>query len=132
MNKIKGDCMFKVGQEVWCLVHGKGSVVHIIENDEDYGYPVIVNFENERYGYTKDGGYAVSGNRTLFFSEPKIEAQKFPPKYVGKTVFLVHIEYGNPEGPFKIIKEDAEYIYTQRLRFYKKDYDIYIVEQDEE
>ena len=83
MKKTKGDCMFKVGQEVWCLVHGKGSAVHITENDEDYGYPVIVNFENERYdGYTKDGRYAVSGNRTLFFSEPKIEAKEFPSKYV--------------------------------------------------
>ena len=105
--------------------------MHIIENDEDYGYPVIVNFENERYGYTKDGRYAISGNRTLFFSEPKIEAQEFPSKFVGETVFLVHIEYGNPEGPFKINKEDAYYIYAQTIRFYKKDYRIYIVEPEE-
>ena len=88
------NCMFKVGQEVLCLVHGKGSVVHIIENDEDYGYPVIVQFENERYGYTKEGRYAILGNRTLYFSEPKIEAQEFPSKYVWKTVFLANIEDG--------------------------------------
>lgn len=130
MKKTKDDCMFKVVQEVWCLVHGKGSVVHIIENDEDYGYPVIVNFENERYGYTKDGRYAISGNRTLFFSEPKIEAQEFPSKYAGKTVLLVN-PWGS-HGPFKITKEDVVYIYTQGPRFYKEDYHIYIVEQDEE
>ena len=124
------NCNFKVGQTVWCLVHGKGSVVHIIENDEDYGYPVIVNFEKERYGYTEDGRYAISGNRTLFFSEPKIEAQEFPSKYAGKTVFLV--DPCGSHGPFKITKEDADYIYIQGHRFYKEDYHIYIVEQDEE
>lgn len=129
MKKTKDDCMFKVGQEVWCLVHGKGSVVHIIENDEDYGYPVIVNFENKRCGYTKDGRYAISGNRTLFFSEPKIEAQEFPSKYAGKTVLLVN-PWGS-YGPFKITKEDVVYIYTQGPRFYKEDYHIYIVEPEE-
>ena len=74
----------------------------------------------------------VGVNRALFFSEPKIEVQEFPSKYVGEAVFLVHIEYGNPEGPFKITKEDAYYIYAQTIRFCKEDYDIYIVEQDEE
>ena len=124
------NCNFKVGQTVWCLVHGKGSVVHIIENDEDYGYPVIVNFENERYGYTKEGRYAILGNRTLFFSEPKIEAQEFPSKYVGRVVFVVNDDQA-AAGPFKIIREDAEYIYAQTIRFYKKDYRIYIVEPEE-
>ena len=128
MKKTKGDCMFKVGQEVWCLIYGNGKVVAV---DQDDIYPVTVEFDNaDSQYYTRDGTYYVDCNRTLFFSEPKIEAQEFPSKYAGKTVFLV-----NPcgsHGPFKITKEDADYMYTQGPRFYKEDYHIYIVEQDEE
>ncbi len=130
MKKTKGDCMFKVGQEVWCLLYGKGKVVKVDNTD---AYPITVEFDNvDCQCYTYDGKYHVYCTRTLFFSEPKIEAQEFPSKYVGEAVFLVHIEYGNPEGPFKITKEDAYYIYAQTIRFCKEDYDIYIVEQDKE
>lgn len=121
------NCMFKVGQEVWCLLYGKGKVVKVYDTDD---YPIKVEFDNaDCQYYTRNGKYHVDCNRTLFFSEPKIEAQEFPPKCVGKTVFLVNA--GGTHGPFKITKEDAEYIYTQRLLFYKKDYRIYIVESEE-
>ena len=130
MKRTKDDCMFKVGQEVWCLLYGKGEVVKVYDTDD---YPIKVEFDNaDSQYYTRNGTYHVDCNRTLFFSEPKIEAQEFPFKYVGEAVFLVHIEYGNPEGPFKITKEDAYYIYAQTIRFCKEDYDIYIVEQDKE
>jgi hypothetical protein len=133
MKKIKDNCMFKVGQEVWCLVHGKGSVVDIIENDEDYGYPVIVNFENERYGYTKEGKYAILGNRTLYFSEPKIEAQEFPSKYAGKTVFAVSKnDSGAIFGPSVVKAEYEDHISVDGYELFKSDYNFYIVEQDKE
>ena len=130
MKKTKDNCMFKVGQEVWCLLYGKGKVVQVDNTDD---YPIKIEFDNaDCQCYTRDGTYYVDCNRTLFFSEPKIEAQEFPSKYVGETVFLVHIEYGYSEGPFKITKEDAYYIYARTICFCKEDYDIYIVEQDEE
>lgn len=123
------NCNFKVGQTVWCLIYGEGTIVDIGDNPHDT--PVLVHF-NSGYvnGYTLDGYMGVGVNRALFFSEPKIEAQEFPSKYAGKTVFLVS-PWGS-HGPFKITKEDADYIYTQGFCFYKEDYHIYIVEQDEE
>ena len=128
MKKTKGDCMFKVGQEVWCLLYGKGKVVKVDNTD---AYPITVEFDNvDCQCYTYDGKYHVYCTRTLFFSKPKIEAQEFPSKYAGKTVFLV--DPCGSHGPFKITKEDADYIYIQGHRFYKEDYHIYIVEQDEE
>ena len=121
------NCMFKVGQEVWCLLYGKGKVVKVDNTD---AYPITVEFDNVGCQcYTYDGKYHVYCTRTLFFSEPKIEAQEFPSKYAGKTVFLVG-PCGS-HGPFKITKEDAEYLYTQGVRFYKEDYRIYIVEPEE-
>ena len=122
------NCMFKVGQEVWCLLYGKGKVVKVDNTD---AYPITVEFDNvDCQCYTYDGKYHVYCTRTLFFSKPKIEAQEFPSKYAGKTVFLV--DPCGSHGPFKITKEDADYIYIQGHRFYKEDYHIYIVEQDEE
>ena len=123
------NCNFKVGQTVWCLIYGEGTIVDVGDNPHDT--PVLVHF-NSGYvnGYTLDGYMGVGVNRALFFSEPKIEAQEFPSKYAGKTVFLV--DPCGSHGPFKITKEDADYIYTQGPRFYKEDYHIYIVEQDEE
>ena len=119
---------FKVGQTVWCLLYGKGKVVKVDNTD---AYPITVEFDNVNCQcYTYDGKYHVYYARTLFFSEPKIEAQEFPSKYAGKTVFLV--DPCGSHGPFKITKEDADYIYIQGHRFYKEDYHIYIVEQDEE
>ena len=122
------NCNFKVGQTVWCLIYGEGTIVDIGDNPHDT--PVLVHF-NSGYvnGYTLDGYMGVGVNRALFFSEPKIEAQEFPSKYAGKTVFLV--DPCGSHGPFKITKEDAYYIYAQTIRFYKKDYRIYIVEPEE-
>ncbi len=92
MKKTKDDCMFKVEQEVWCLLYGKGKVVKVYDTDD---YPIKVEFDNvDCQCYTYDGKYHVYCTRTLFFSEPKIEAQEFPSKYAGKTVFLVNNEDG--------------------------------------
>ena len=125
------NCNFKVGQTVWCLIYGEGTIVDIGDNPHDT--PVLVHF-NSGYvnGYTLDGYMDVGVNRALFFSEPKIEAQEFPSKYVGEVVFLVSIEDGDTDGPFEITKEDSGYVYAREVCFYKEDYHIYIVEQDKE
>lgn len=69
---------WEVGQEVFCLLRGKG----VIANTSHGGtYPVEVEFEEDFEYYTRDGKYFdYHKNRSLFFSEPKIEAEKFPPK----------------------------------------------------
>lgn len=68
---------WEVGQEVWCLLRGKGQVNQVAESS------ISVWFNNfGAWAYTKDGEFSVDSKypRTLFFSEPKIEAELFPPK----------------------------------------------------
>ena len=71
---------WEVGQEVFCLLRGKGFVVRV-GDDEETPYTVEVDF-----GYTFDH-YTIDGKifddhkgRVLFFSEPVITAELFPPK----------------------------------------------------
>lgn len=71
----KKECLFKVGQVVWDVVYGKGTVVEIVERSI---YPVVVQFSDETMAYSEDGKTYETHGRTLFFSEPKIEAATEP------------------------------------------------------
>ena len=71
--------MFEVGQEVWDTVLGKGSVWGISMTSALY--PVRVKFDNgltESYNF--QGKWAEKNKRSLFFSEPTVTAELFPPK----------------------------------------------------
>ena len=58
---------FKVGDEVYCLIYGKGVVENIEEGET---YLVLVEFNNgNEEEYTEDGKLLEDGNRTLFFKE---------------------------------------------------------------
>lgn len=86
--------MFKVGQTVWCLIYGKGSVISC---NKGTAYPVHVLFDEgdtvvDDY-YTETGKIIESGNRSLFFSEPRIEAEEnppFEPVWLGKEVRVMY------------------------------------------
>lgn len=78
---------WQVGQEVFCLLRGKGVVVRAGDND---GAPYVVGVD---FGYTFDN-YTIDGKiyddhkgRVLFFSEPKIIAETKPPKKPFMPVF---------------------------------------------
>lgn len=79
----KKECLFKEGQVVWDLRNGRGVVKEIVDDER---YPVIVKFDlkdTEGYEvtdcYTTDGRFAITQNiRSLYFSEPKIEAATEP------------------------------------------------------
>ena len=80
-----GQIDWEVGQVVWDVRNGRG----IVKSTEyKGGYPIFVEFdlkdfdgENATACYTLDGRYTkMQMLRSLFFSEPKIEAEKFPPK----------------------------------------------------
>lgn len=79
----KKECLFKKGQVVWDLRNGRGVVREIVD---DGRYPVVVKFDlkdTEGYEvtdyYTADGRFAITQNiRSLYFSEPKIEAATEP------------------------------------------------------
>ena len=83
LEHVKEEAMneeikWEVGQEVWCLLRGKGVVVEINHNDP---YPIEVQFNEDFEYYTRDGKFFdYHSNRTLFFSEPQITAELFPPK----------------------------------------------------
>ena len=87
-NEVKPD-EFRVGDVVWDLVFGKGSVCKISEMAY---YSIKVEFENGfEKSFTPDGKIHEESNRTLFFSEPKIEAsvtRPFVPTLVGKMVVV--------------------------------------------
>lgn len=77
--------MFEVGQEVWDTVLGKGSVWGISMTSALY--PVLVKFDNgltESYDF--QGKWAEKNKRSLFFSEPTVTAELFPPKKPSKSV----------------------------------------------
>ena len=80
---------FKVGDKVWCLMFGEGRVEEILNTGP---YPIRVKFEDSEETYTTDGKLFHSGkNRTLFFSEPKVDAateRPFVPKLNGKFVVV--------------------------------------------
>ena len=87
-NEVKQD-EFRVGDVVWDVMFGKGSVYKISEMAY---YSIKVEFENG-FGrsFTPDGKIHEESNRTLFFSEPKVEAsvtRPFTPMLVGKRVVV--------------------------------------------
>ncbi len=80
-NTEEQEIKWEVGQEVFCLLHGKGVVHQIYNTGVDWSEGVDVYFRNHgiiRFKF--DGTIGTGFNRSLFFSEPKIEAEKFPPK----------------------------------------------------
>ena len=78
--------MFEVGQEVWDTAFGEGEVVDY--DEEDYSeHPVKVRFKNGCIEtYTKEGTIFKDCKRSLFFSEPVVTAELFPPKKPSKSV----------------------------------------------
>ena len=69
---------WQIGQEVWCTVHGKGEVDRV---GDSLHYPVGVVFDNgDTEDYTLCGEVHEQAKRSLFFSEPVITAELFPPK----------------------------------------------------
>lgn len=102
-NMVESEIDWQVGQEVYCILHGKGVVQEVLP--DYYSYPVKVCCEGEIYSYTKDGKFHKEHKeRTLFFSEPKIDAEKYPPKKPftpvlkrGDTIFVVD-KYGTFKG----------------------------------
>lgn len=104
---------FEVGDTVWCLIYGKGVVVGIL--DDEPKHPVCVEFPDTGFRavyYTVDGKYHYKGNRTLFFSEPKVEAATAKP-FVSKILnsYVAYVTLGGELGIGFVI-EDNESSFT--------------------
>ena len=115
---------FRVGDIVWCTARGKGAV-EVIHTEEKY--PVVVYFDNgDCDTYTFDGKMSTSFGsfRSLFFSEPKIEAsvtRPFVPTLVGKTVIAQYYDETWTTKPITITKETSEEIFTKDGSDFKSD-----------
>ena len=121
-NKVKPD-EFQIGDVVWDLVYGKGCVAYI--SNYSTIYPVEVDFETRgSIWYTKDGKYNTDLNRTLFFSEPKIEAsvtRPFVPTLVGKRVVIQYYDGTWIPHPVVVTFETEEEIFSITGSAYKSD-----------
>lgn len=111
--------MFKVGQKVWCVALGDGTVSSIM--GEGSTYPVNVKFSvgREEY-YTEDGKLSLYGNRTLYFSPPVISAATEPPfvpTLVGKKVLLRSDKVDFMEI-VTVFNETVDKIYTDSFGHY--------------
>lgn len=79
-NAEDQEIKWEVGQEVWDVRYGKGIVDTLLAIPCQY--PIGVVFaDGGTASYTSKGlNRCTDVYRSLFFSEPKIEAEKFPPK----------------------------------------------------
>lgn len=75
---------FKIGDVVYCIIHGKGVVESTTDKNGDY--PILVMFdEGIRKTYTRNGEYCGWFNRTLFFEEiPIPDSACVKPKWRAK------------------------------------------------
>ena len=120
MNK---ESLFKVGDVVWCMLHGKGNILSISPGNY---FPVQVKFDSNTEWYTMDGKYAEDYPRTLFFSEPKIEAlteRPFVPTLVGKRIAVK--EHGCECYVVDVVDETVErikfWVVTNSIKPYEVD-----------
>ena len=122
--------MFEVGQEVWCLLNGKGKVTSI---DPHCIYEIGVTFPiGQEIFYTAVGFFDVDNKcRSLYFSEPVVQGTEKPPfvpTLVGKKV-LVEDSVGGLHF-WDVTRETEDKIYTISGYYWmKKNVSIYEVQK---
>ena len=119
-NEVKQD-EFRVGDVVWDTVYGKGEVVFL---DDDEQCVKVVYDSGDHNWYIQNGKLSPELNRTLFFSEPKIEAsvtRPFVPTLVGKRVVVRYFDDTWTPHPVVVTAETEEKIFTKSSSDYKSD-----------
>lgn len=81
------EIKWEAGQEVFDVIFGEGEVV-TVDEDNLSDFPVTVRFEiaGQEETYTKEGKLFRDCKRSLYFSEPVVTAELFPPKKKFKPV----------------------------------------------
>lgn len=115
---------FEVGDTVWCLIYGTGGVTGIHE----FMHPVRVDFPGiglRGTQYTVDGKYCYKGKRTLFFSDPKVEALTAKSKLIDQRVMVMRTTGDTRAGT--VLSEDEVSISISRIdlnviqKYYKQE-----------
>lgn len=135
-DTIKQEIEWEFGQEVWDTAFGEGEVVDY--DEEGYSeHPVKVRFKvGGVETYTKEGKISKDCKRSLFFSEPTVTAELFPPKKPFKSMLKVgdliaiEDEYSGDAVIVSFLKEDEErihYVYDdgQKNYSYKENVSVY-------
>ena len=126
-NEVKQD-EFRVGDVVWDTVYGKGKVVFL----DDDAQPVKVVYDSgDHKWYIQNGKMSPELNRTLFFSEPKIEAsvtRLFVPTLVGKRVVV--LEYACYPQVFVVTWEDESMFGNDEYKCIKSNSTVYEVSSE--
>lgn len=113
-NTEEQEIKWEIGQEVFCLLRGKGVVRQIYNTGVYWSEGVDVYFGGHgviRFKF--DGTIGTGFNRSIFFSEPKIEAEKFPPKkpfvpVLKKGDVILVKSSGYKEGIVRTVYEELE------------------------
>lgn len=126
--------LFIEGDTVWCLILGKGTVKRI---EQDGEYPVVVELASgSTQNYTLCGCLRSWYNRSLFFSEPKVEVvhDKYRPVFkVNESLVLVKKTNGVNLHIF-VRDEDENFVHghvygdVTRRSFAKADYNFFRIE----
>lgn len=133
---------FRVGDVVWCVMRGKGRVAMVLTAGEQQHCPIVVDFKktinpdtgkeySNRHQYTKDGRWYQELNRTLFFSEPKIEAsvtRPFVSTLIGKKVVV--LEYACYPQVFVVTWEDESMFGNDEYKCIKSNSTVYEVSSE--
>ena len=100
--------MFKVGQKVWDVLHGEGTVLRA---DKAYTYPVCVKFANGvEYTYTPDGKYT---------SEHALPSLYPYPVEVVKKMTRPSVNWEHVRGEYKFLAQDVDgsaWLYWEKPR----------------
>ena len=110
---------WEVGQVVWDTKYGKGVVVEA-DSLNFPKFPVSVNFERVgQRNYSADGkNGGAENNRSLYFSEPVITAERFPPKKPFTPILkegdqvVVKTDWGE-DGLYTVKEETECHIYFE-------------------
>lgn len=122
---------FKVGQKVWCLFRGEGTIITTRWRDS---YPIRVKFADETFcTYTIDGRlYKAHLTRCLYFSKPVVTGDTEPPFVpafeIGEKLVLIHKKEPAVMGARLItVKEESkDYVSGGHTLFFPKAaYDFY-------
>ena len=104
------DREFRVGDKVWCVAHGQGTVMDV-RKDFTMSVRVVFDIGGAFRYYHPEGLMVQGGPRCLFFSLPEVKGdtvRPYPSKIVGK---LVEIEVrGTSSIKAVVLREDHDTI----------------------
>lgn len=135
-NTEEQEIKWEVGQEVWDVRYGKGIVDTL--RAIPCQYPIGVVFaDGGTASYTSKGlNRCTDVYRSLFFSEPKIEAEKFPPKKLFVPAFqkgdVVAVKWADIVRILILEQETERQVKGNCGRVWDKDPDVHFYKLGEE